>query len=318
MEIIQIEKLKNRFIKFLIPSVRKEWMNRNKYIFNDPNRPILQNKVNLFWTGTYKGKITEHENLGDYLSLVIVRLLLQDKGLDLEQKTDRTNYLYAIGSIIGFGYQDAVIWGSGLLNTQNALRCLRQRLDIRAVRGPCTRKQLLRYGIVCPEVYGDPACLLPQFYCPKEEKKWHYSLILHHNSKLRNDKKAQCFIKKNGIHYIEILTKDYKSFIKEVLQSEYIISSALHGIILAEAYGIPTIFLRENLNQDIKFDDWFFSTKRYQYSYITKIEDVSSAQVNAVPDLIEMREKLTNSFPYDLWEKKLKIFKLLDNVRGVI
>lgn len=301
MEIIQIEKLKHRYLKFLVPSVKNEWIKRNTYIFNDPYRPVLPNQVNLFWTGTYKGKITEHENLGDYLSLVIVHYLLADKGLQLDQRTKKTSYLYAIGSIVGFGYQDAVIWGSGLLNSKNVLRCLRQKLDIRAVRGPCTRKLLLRYGIKCPEIYGDPACLLPLYYRPKEKKKYQYSLILHHNSELRKDEHVKSFMENAGIHYIEILTTDYKFFVKEILASKYIISSALHGIILAECYGIPTIFLQEKLNQDIKFKDWFFSTKRYNYSYITHIEDASEICANDLPEISSMQKAMLESFPYDLW-----------------
>lgn len=110
-------------------------------------------------------------------------------------------------------------------------------------------------------------------------------------------------LKKNGIHYIEILTTDYKFFIKEILSSEYVISSALHGIILSESYGIPTIFLRENLNQDLKFDDWYFSTGRYEYMYITDIKDLSEDFTNVIPSLKVMQENLINSFPYDLWQK---------------
>lgn len=72
MEIALVERLKNRYIKFLAPSVRHEWINRNKHIFNDPYRPVLSDRVNLFWIGTYKGEITKHENLGDYLSLILV------------------------------------------------------------------------------------------------------------------------------------------------------------------------------------------------------------------------------------------------------
>lgn len=286
----------------MFPYVREEWKNRHKYIFNDLDRPIVKKRVNLFWTGTYNGKITDHENLGDYLSCIIVESILRDKGLQLDNETDKTYCLYAVGSVIGWGYQDAVIWGSGLLNGKNALRCLRQKLDIRAVRGPCTRYILLRYGIDCPEVYGDPACLLPKYYYPKVEKKYRYSLILHHNSELRNRQDVKSFMEKRQIHYIEIMTTDYKKFVQEILQSETVISSALHGIILAESYKVPTIFLREQLNQDIKFDDWYFSTGRYDYKYVTRLEDALSCDESYVPDIKNMQRNLIESFPYDLWK----------------
>lgn len=295
----KIKILKYKYLKFLSPSVTKEWNNRTKYIFNDLMRPISKDKVNLFWTGTYHGEITDHENLGDYLSLIIVNYVLKEYDLNLNTKTNQTHYLYAIGSIIGWGYQDAVIWGSGLLNEKNVLRCLRPKLDIRAVRGPCTKNVLQKNRIKCPEIYGDPAILLPLYYKPKVKKKWKYSLILHHNCKLRNSDD----IKKLGIHYIEILTTDYKFFIEEILASEYIVSSALHGIILAESYSIPTIFLRENLNQDLKYDDWYFSTERYKYKYITDIGKISKDFANYIPNLAKMQKNLIKTFPYDLWKK---------------
>lgn len=76
MEIVPLEWITNRFLKFLFPYVREEWKNRHKYIFNDLDRPIVKKRVNLFWTGTYNGKITDHENLGDYLSCIIVESIL--------------------------------------------------------------------------------------------------------------------------------------------------------------------------------------------------------------------------------------------------
>ena len=298
-----IKKIIFGYFKFLFPSVIKEWKNRNKYIFNDINRPISNNKVNLFWTGTFEGEVTNHENLGDYLSLVIVNKLLSESKLNLDTETDRTYYLYAIGSIIGYGYQDAVIWGSGLLTYRNVLRCLRQKFDIRAVRGPCTKKILCEYGIKCPEIYGDPACLLPLFYKPNVKKRWKYSIILHHKSKYRNNEYLKKYIKERGVHYIEIMTIDYKKFVEEILSSEYIISSALHGIILSESYGISTIFLRENLGQDLKFDDWYYSTERFEYIYINDMSEILKDKANIVPNVKNMQLNLIDTFPYDLWKK---------------
>lgn len=64
----------------------------------------------------------------------------------MQTKIKDTKYLYEVGSIIGFGLQDATIWGSGLLREENVFRLVRSKIDIRAVSGPKTRECLLKVG----------------------------------------------------------------------------------------------------------------------------------------------------------------------------
>lgn len=288
------------YLRYIKPGMWREWNSRNKMIFGDEYRPIKKNKVNLFWTGTYKGEITEHENLGDYLSLIVVEYMLKKRGLDLKAQTEKTEYLYAIGSIIGFGLQDATIWGSGFLRKENARRLVRTKLDIRAVRGPYTKAYLEKMGFKCPEIYGDPAVLMPLIYSSSGEKKYSCSIVLHHSSKLRENISG---IEDLGLHYIEIKTTDYKHFIDEIVQSDMVISSALHGIILAEAYGIPTVYLKDSeINQDLKFDDYYSGTGRVQYEYACTIDEaLKSKPTNSLPKIEDMSSALMEAFPYDLW-----------------
>ena len=95
-----------------------------------------------------------------------------------------------------------------------------------------------------------------------------------------------------------------KHFIDQLIQSNMIISSALHGIILAESYGIPTIYLKDNkINKDFKFNDYYSGTGRSEYKYANTIEDAfKNRPVNELPNFDEMRKKLFGTFPYDLWE----------------
>ena len=112
--------------------------------------------------------------MGDYLSPVIVNHMLQSYGLRQDVIVERTRHLYAVGSILAHGYQNATVWGSGLLNgnTKKARLYLHmQKLDIRAVRGPLTREVLIRNGKKVPEVYGDPAIIMPDIYNPSSIRK---------------------------------------------------------------------------------------------------------------------------------------------------
>ena len=86
-----------------------------------------------------------------------------------------------IGSIIDWmTNKDSIIWGSGVRNPDNPLPAIPHK--VLAVRGPLTRKYLVSQGVECPEIYGDPALLLPKFYSPPiVDKKYSIGIILHKN-----------------------------------------------------------------------------------------------------------------------------------------
>ena len=128
------------------------------------------------------------------------------------------------------------------MRKENAFRLVRSKLDIRAVRGPYTKQYLDKMGFNCPKIYGDPAVLMPIIYSCNAKKRYSCSIVLHHSSGLREHIDE---LKDMGLHYIEIKTTNYKQFIDAIAQSDTVISSSLHGIILAEAYGVPTVYLKD-------------------------------------------------------------------------
>ena len=105
------------------------------------------------------------------------------------------------------------------------------------------------------------------------------------------------------MHYIEIKTTDYKHFIDELVQSDMVISSALHGIILAESYGVPAVYLKDDeINHNFKFDDYYSGTGRIQYEYARTIDEAIKVKpTNNLPNLENMQSALMEYFPYDLW-----------------
>lgn len=213
------------------------FIRKDQIILDNLSDHVTPNKVNLHW---YKLPDPNVQNLGDYLSPVVFKYMLDYFKIDQNITLKKTKHLLGIGSILSQGYQNATVWGSGLLcdNSKKAQLSLRiKKLDIRAVRGPLTRKALINAGQKCPEKYGDPAILMPLIYEPaKVIKRYDVSLILHHTHSLST-------LTNHDIHQINVLTTNYKEFIDEILSSKLIISSSLHGIILAETYGVPAILL---------------------------------------------------------------------------
>jgi len=99
-------------------------------------------------------------------------------------------------------------------------------------------------------------------------------------------------------------TDNYKGVIDQIVQSKLIISSLLHGVILADAYGVPSVWYR-GIGKDIdfKYRDYYGSTGRELNKVPTSVEDALDTDPLPLPDLKPLQEKLMEVFPYDLWKK---------------
>ena len=268
--------------------------------------PARKNKVNIFQyhPGKLRLNIAQGQdvNLGDSLGEVIINYLLKEKGIDINATVSRTKFLNCVGTNIHGSYQDATVWGSGIYPPQSRAKAFcqkisRRKLDIRAVRGPLTKKVLEEYGHKCPDVYGDPAILMPLIYNPSVEKKRHELVIPQFI--YEND----FHTKHPDIHTISMNTSDYKHVIDEIVASEIVITSSLHGIILAETYGVPAVFFRALPKyKDFKYYDWYQSTGRNSIILPDTYEEALETTPPPLPDLSGLVKGLLNTFPYDLWE----------------
>lgn len=277
------------YIKNII-RVAKAVRCRNKIILANLSWPSVKGCVNLNWW-KQNGEV---QNVGDWLSLIVVDHMKAQHNIHTDTAAKGTKHLYAIGSIIDGGYQDATIWGSGLHRGRRRYwwRHLR-KLDIRCVRGPETRSVLMDHGYACPEIYGDPAILMPLIYQPERvEKVYDYRVVPH-----------MIF----GTGYPNALspaTNDWRAFIDEIVRSKLVISSSLHGIILAEAYGIPAILLHNNNLSLFKYKDYYSSTGRYTFPIAQSVEEALSMTPAEIPDFTNMQKNLIDVFPVDLWAEK--------------
>lgn len=285
--------------KFILYTYLTEFKGRDGYILNCSQRKTIPGKVNLHRWVIGDGR----ENLGDYLSQVVVDYMLKLNKIDSNKSVGKTKHLYAVGSIIQSGYQNATVWGSGYIDDKPANNTTRimnrifrrlRKLDIRCVRGPETRRVLRREGFKCPEIYGDPAVLMPYIYQPKKTGKTkQYSVIRHWLDKSEAD------------NVIEIATTDYKKVIDEIVLSERIVSSSLHGLILSEAYGVPAVLYippecSDRLDE-FKFRDYYYSTGRYGFPVARSVEEALHIKPCELPDMKPLQDNLIMTFPKDLY-----------------
>lgn len=208
--------------------------------------------LKLFW---WNGQV----NLGDVINLELVKTLSKKK-VEWVPNNYSQEFNTCIGSVLQLANNHTTVWGSGYIS--EAARSPKKPKMVCAVRGPKTRQLLLAQGVECPEVYGDPALLAPMLFPINEMKKYELGIIPHFV-----DKKAAFFQQQfpDNIKIIDIETDDVNQFLSEVNQCEKIISSSLHGVILADAYGIPAHrvkFSNDISGGDFKFEDYYLSVKR--------------------------------------------------------
>ncbi len=256
----------------------------NNKIILFSNKKAVKNHVNInYWS--------DMKNVGDIISPVLVEFAANHFGIDVKKSVSTTKHLYAVGSIITAGCQDCTVWGSGLLNVQNIERLRNRKIDVRSVRGPLTRIILNECGLNVPPVYGDPSFLMPLIYNPDVSKKYNISVITHMNEQADSE---------NVFHRINIVTDDYKFFIEEIKSSELIISSSLHGVILAELYGVDAILLKPKSDL-FKYYDYYYSTKRFDFPIANSIDEALTMTPPEIPDFAPMQESILKAFPKDLW-----------------
>jgi pyruvyltransferase len=244
----------------------------------------------FFWDAR---PILRFSNFGDALSEALVeRIIGHEVTIAKEPFEDRK--LLGMGSIMSYARTGDLIWGTGVNGKEKVGSYLFSSLDARAVRGPKTREFLLKRGIPCPEVYGDPTLLLPQLF-PEfkkaEEPIYEYVIIPHFSD--------EAFFAGNP--NLVSVKEPWTVVVEKILQSKLVVSSALSGIIVAEAFGIPARLLQlenaANTEDLFKYEDYYLGSGRQQFVYAKSLAE--ALKLGGEPpfecDLIKLRD----SFPID-------------------
>lgn len=262
---------------------------------------ILKNTISPIILGYYE---TRFSNFGDQLSKAIIEKILKRKiqAINLAKEKNISNKLIALGSIFHYAKNKDVIWGTGInpywQKQKNIFSFFKplKNLDIRAVRGPLTREYILNnLKIDCPKIYGDPALLLPQLFPELKRKPKRTIGIIPHIKDINLFAENPNLISPSD---------DWKKVVKQILECKFIISSSLHGLIVAEAFGIPARWLNNKSlpsyekEGTFKYNDYYASTNRSLNDYATTIEQ--ALKMGGKEKIKDFNyQALLDSFPYD-------------------
>lgn len=227
-------------------------------------------------------------NFGDLLGPLIVERIKQERGLH-EPAEDRR--LVTVGSILRLTRPGDVIWGSGINGKSMDLGAAPD-LDVRAVRGPRTLNLLRDAGTVVPEVFGDPALLWSRFW-PRESyfdggSRQPLVVVPNHNDRRTVE----------GPEVVSPLG-DPHDIIGRIARSDFVCGSSLHGIVIAEAFGIPARLIRSAVEPAFKYDDYYFGTGRSSYRPATSVDE--AVLLGGEDPAVFNADALLEAFPTDLY-----------------
>lgn len=250
----------------------------------------LQDK-NFFWNP--KDRIP---NIGDYLAFETVNYLLNLK--DKHPIEIREGKILSIGSVLHFAQDNDVVWGTGRNGKISEDKHKFSKLDVRAVRGPNTKKYLEEKGIRVPDIFGDPGILASLIYpkhlleqvfeCPKSD----FVIVPQLNDNIEKYKGYE----KNLVSPRQLPAH----FISKIINAELVVASSLHGLILAESYGIPAVFFNSGSGETMfKYEDYYYGTGRESFIVEKKLASCFNKSTSPIPDISRRQKVLVKNFPFD-------------------
>ncbi|MBI5276444.1 MAG: polysaccharide pyruvyl transferase family protein [Burkholderiales bacterium] len=182
--------------------------------------------------------------------------------------------LFGVGSIVGLAADEAarrrangidrpvLVWGSGLMTPRYLPAPQREGMRILALRGPITAASLEVDNVPM----GDPALLVRRMYpgLANATRKYRGGVVLHHLQRMPPE--AERRLGEQGWTYINAGSDDYESVIRRIAECEVILSSSLHGLVAADALGIPNEWVdagRMHPTQRFKFYDYATAIGRW-------------------------------------------------------
>lgn len=237
-------------------------------------------------------------NFGDILNPHIIEYFSSKKIINVRSDYCQSEHMLAIGSVLDRANKNSIVWGSGYISENS--RFVENPKQILAVRGPKTRQLLLKQNVECPEVYGDPALLLPKIYHQHKKTKYLLGVIPHYI-----DKKNQWLInQQESVKIIDIQNPNPYEVVDQILECNNIISSSLHGLIVADAYKIPSLWVQFSTKitgGSFKFQDYYKSINNDTISpyYVKETTTLDEVLIKCKSHPVDLNlQPLIDAFPY--------------------
>ena len=278
-------------------------------------------------------------NFGDLLGPYIFKKItgIEPVGVHVNDLTVRDSinfdHYLTVGSILKHVTPNSIIWGIGVMN-RGDFKLIKDKINktnVFGVRGYETINELNKIGgtELNNISVGDPAILLPLLYRPKANRKKYKLGLIPHCSEFKEVNSAVNWHDVMLIKLDDLRNyKNIEKIIDQIVSCDKIISSSLHGIIVAHSYAVPaawhnfTHITEQELQgtTHLKFKDYFSSV---ELSYFSPLRGLSS--INMIPEnqytlptsgkLQSIQEDLLSSCPFNIYSFSIEETKYIHNRR---
>jgi hypothetical protein len=254
--------------------------------------------------------------------LPIVSVQEREADRDFKQKC-----FLSQGGTLSYAIVGDHVWGAGA--TSSKLSKVSASLDISSVRGSDTEAALRKSVSSIPQLpHGDPAFLLPYLhrdYLINEasEKRLLSTSRFCYIPSEADDERVVSGRLPSGVSLLS--TKLPSEQALETLQRcDFVASSSLNGIILADSLGIPTKWLQIKKQEEHAFElaDYFSSTDRKVFTIKLDFDKIVDRNGYTEPLSLDERESFADqtaaSFPFDLFESQQNktLVIIMGSIRG--
>lgn len=227
----------------------------------------------------YSWKPSSGINFGDEIGPSIIQKLSDLNGLDISinpVSNTADPKLLCVGSILQEAREGDVVWGAGV-NGKVIPKQIKNLKDITflSVRGPITREIVRSMGKFCPEVYGDPGLIYP--FLHNEEIRREQAVLLEKFKRLGTTMPKVVFIPNinderfipdyikgldySGVYYLSP-RMEATTIAAYISSADLVLSSSLHGLVFADALGVPSVRMRSLFEPELKYVDYYEGTGR--------------------------------------------------------
>jgi pyruvyltransferase len=255
--------------------------------------------IKLYWCDRLAGG---RKNFGDWLSPELCRLL---SGREIEYAEAHQADMVAIGSVLQrmrtrFWNRRVHVWGTGFMEPRPGIKVFHH---YHAVRGKLTAALLPGTDI---SVFGDPGLLVDRLLPGHAEipKRCAIGLVAHHVD--QSHPVVTTFLDRHPEARLVDILSDTPDFLRTLAACRFVLSSSLHGLVAADAFGIPNLWVRisdQVRGGGFKFQDYYSGFGLGPMTPLT-LDAVNDSVVQAAVagyqrnGLERMKSMLLESFPF--------------------